>query len=62
MNFINSTILEILSVWDTTTTNRLCDIENLKFMELFNVSKFKKYKNNFSNFLFCLYNIPWKKK
>ena len=49
--FHSSKILETLSV---NTTNRLRNIENIKFMELFNVSKFKEYENNSPNFLFRL--------
>ena len=48
MNFINYTILETLTVWDTT--NKLWDIEDLKFMKLYNVSKFKENEKLFSIF------------
>ena len=52
MNLINFKILETLLF--KKTTNRLPDIKNLKFKELFNVPKFKEYKNHFPYFLLRL--------
>ncbi|XP_017769819.1 PREDICTED: zinc finger MYM-type protein 1-like [Nicrophorus vespilloides] len=43
---------KILKTLSADTTNRFRDIENLKFMELFNVDKFKIYEKNFPDFLF----------
>ena len=51
--FNYSKILATLLVRDTIT-NQLRDIENLKFMEHFNLCKFKECENNFPNFLFRL--------
>ena len=48
---------KILDTLQVNTTNRLRDIENVKFMEFFNVSKFKEYENNFLNFLFRLSSL-----
>ena len=41
-------------ILDTFSVNRLRDIENLKYTELFHVRKFKEYENNFPNFLFIV--------
>ncbi|XP_077283246.1 zinc finger MYM-type protein 1-like [Arctopsyche grandis] len=53
-----SEILETLSV---NTTNRFRDIENLKFLEFFNVKKFKEYENNFPDFLFKSLHLTYGK-
>ncbi|XP_077294888.1 zinc finger MYM-type protein 1-like [Arctopsyche grandis] len=53
-----SEILETLSV---NTTNRFRDIENSKFLEFFNVKKFKEYENNFPDFLFKSLHLTYGK-
>ncbi|XP_077292819.1 zinc finger MYM-type protein 1-like [Arctopsyche grandis] len=53
-----SEILETLSV---NTTNRFRDIENLKFLQFFNVKKFKEYENNFPDFLFKSLHLTYGK-